>query len=163
MRRSIRALLMRRHLIPLASLVLTVITICSSVQCGSTAQSESRFQPVATIDQLMDGIVAPASEALFDAVVYSNGRVEHAPATEDDWLRLQTQALVVAEAGNLLVMPSRAKDEGNWLTLSRAMTDEAVNVARAAEAKDVERVLQTGSALYRTCVACHRQYLQADD
>jgi hypothetical protein len=32
----------------------------------------------------MDGIVIPSSQALFDAIVYSNGELIAAPKTDDD-------------------------------------------------------------------------------
>jgi hypothetical protein len=118
----------------------------------------SLFLPVATVDQIMDAIVVPGSQAIFDAVVYSNGTLVQAPANDDDWFRLRMQALSVAESGNLLVMPTRARDAA-WVSLARAMTERAAAVAAAAEAKDLERLLETGSQLYGTCTGCHLKYL----
>jgi hypothetical protein len=133
---------------------------CWATACGrSVAQSPGAFRPVASIDEVMDGIVIPSSQAVFDAVVYSNGELIQSPKTDDDWFALRIQALAVAEAGNLLLMPPRAKDTGDWSTFSRAMTDSAVEVARAAEARDIERVLQTGSTMYDTCTGCHAKYI----
>ena len=116
------------------------------------------FLPVATVDQIMDAIVVPGSQAIFDAVVYSNGTLVQAPANDDDWFKLRMQALAVAEAGNLLVMPTRARDAA-WVSLARAMTERAAAAAEAAEAKDLERLLETGSQLYGTCTGCHLKYL----
>ncbi len=121
--------------------------------------SSGLFKPVATIDQIMDGIVIPSSNALFDAVVYENGELVASPATDEDWFTLQMHALAIAEAGNLLVMPPRAKDDGDWVTFSHAMTDLAVLVAQAAGAKDSTRLLEWGSEMYRTCTDCHAKYL----
>lgn len=107
----------------------------------------------------MDGIIIPASQRVFDAVVYVNGVLEQSPKTDDDWFQIQMSALAVAEAGNLLMMPPRAKDAGEWLTFSRAMTDSAYRVAQAAEAKNLDLVLQTGGEMYNACTACHEKYL----
>ncbi|HEY6508125.1 MAG TPA: hypothetical protein VIY56_08920, partial [Vicinamibacterales bacterium] len=126
-------------------MVLTAAVLCGvSVACTSTtpatgnggSTSAPLLRPVASVDQVMDGIIIPASQRVFDAVVYVNGELEQAPKNDDDWFNVQMQALAIAEAGNLLMMPPRAKDAGEWMTLSRALTDSAYRVAQAAEAKN---------------------------
>ena len=86
----------------------------------------------------MDAIIIPSSQRVFDAVVYVNGQLEQSPKSDDDWFGVQMSALAVAEAGNLLMLPPRAKDNGEWLTFSRALTDSAYRVAQAAEAKNLD-------------------------
>ena len=143
-----------------AVLVLAALT---EMSCSpGAAQSAAPYRAVASVDEVMDGIVIPASQTIFDAVVYSNGELVQSPKTDDDWFRLRVSAMAVAESGNLLMMPPRAKDAGEWATFSRAMTDAAVKVAAAAEAKDVEAILATGSAVYNACTACHEKYVQDD-
>jgi hypothetical protein len=143
--------------------LLVVSLAIADLSCGrSASQSGEPFRVVASVDEVMDGIVIPSSQVIFDAVVYSNGELIQAPKNEDDWFSLRTHALAVAEAGNLLLMRGRAKDAGDWATFSRALTDAAVTVAEAAEAKDIERVLQTGSAMYTACTACHAKYIEPD-
>jgi cytochrome c556 len=139
-----------------AGLAIAAAVVLSS--CGGKA-GEAASQPVASIDELMDAIVIPSSQALFDAVVYDNGVLTQAPKTDDDWFRLRMHAIAVAEAGNLLQMPPRAKDAGDWQTMSRALTEAAVQVAKAADAKDVDRILAAGGEMYAACVGCHRTYL----
>jgi hypothetical protein len=114
---------------------------------------------VASVDQVMDGIVIPSSQRVFDAVVYVNGVLEQSPKNDDDWFNVQMNALAVAEAGNLLMLPPRAKDGGEWLTFSRALTDSAYRVAQAAEAKNLDLVLKTGGEMYSACTQCHEKYL----
>jgi hypothetical protein len=127
--------------------------------CGGPAQSLPPFTPVATVDQVMDSIVIPSSQAIFDAVVYENGELVTSPGTDDEWYALQMHAFAVAEAGNLLLIPPRAKEAEDWAVFSKRLTDAAVDVTKAAEAKDVERMLKTGGDLYRACVNCHAKYL----
>jgi cytochrome c556 len=140
--------------------VVTVLLL--SAACGGSppaaGDGSSAFKPVASVDQLMDAIVVPSSQALFDAVVYVNGELTQSPKTDDEWFRLRMQALAVAEAGNLLVIPPRARD-GEWVRFSHAMTDAAVRVEQAADAKNLDLMLQTGGELYAACTACHEQYL----
>src|SRR5215211_2620563 len=107
----------------------------------------------------MDAIVIPYSQAIFDAVAYENARLTRAPRNDDEWHRLKVQALGLAEAGNLLLMAPRARDSTGWPALVHDMTVKAADVAKAAEGKDVERVLETGGELYETCTACHMKYV----
>lgn len=130
--------------------------------CAGSAGSEPQFNAVASVDEVMDGIIIPSSQTIFDAVVYSNGELIQSPKTDDDWVGVRVSALAVAEGGNLLLMPPRARDTGDWLTFSRQLTDSAVKVAEAATAKDIERVLQTGSEMYNACTACHEKYLEQE-
>ena len=140
--------------------VAILVVAAALTACGRSQPSGPlAYTPVATVDQVMDAIVVPSSEAVFDAVVYENGALVHAPKGDDDWFRVQMHALAVAEAGNLLLMPPRAKDGGDWAAFSRGMTEAASAVAKAAESQDIEQLLQTGGELYRTCAGCHATYL----
>lgn len=110
----------------------------------------------------MDALVIPSSQALFDAVVYDNGVPTRTPSSEQDWHALQMHALAVAEAGNLLLMPPRAKDGADWANGANAMTRAGAAAAAAARAHDVEALLRAGADLYSSCTACHRTYLPAE-
>lgn len=116
------------------------------------------MHPYASVTEIVDAIVAPDSQAIFDAVAYENGRLTRAPRGDDQWNRLKLQALSIAEAGNLLMMKGRAKDAGDWMTFSHAMSARAAAVADAAAAKDPDRLLEAGGELYETCTACHMKY-----
>lgn len=152
----------RRSLAVASLLFLGALTL---QQCQSRAGDEPRagdrlpFKPVATVDQVMDGIVIPSSQALFDAIVYSNGELISAPKTDDDWFRLQMHGLAVAEAGNLLMMAPRARDNGEWMRLSAALVDQGVAAAKAAEAKDLDALFEAGGPLYEACLHCHERYI----
>ena len=138
-----------------AALLLLALGACR----GSEGADPANYTPIATVDQVMDAIVVPSSQAVFDAVVYENGALVQAPKTDEDWFRVQMHALAVAEAGNLLMMPPRAKDAGEWGTFAHQMVTSGAAVARAAESQDVEELLRTGGELYRSCAGCHEKYL----
>jgi hypothetical protein len=152
---------MRCHLRPtsLAAVLLASAGLLAAACASPADQAAPPFKPVATVDEVMDGIVIPGSNAIFDAVIFSNGELVQAPQDDQAWHELQMQALAVAEAGNLLMMAPRARDAGEWMTLSLAMTDRAEVVAQAAAARDGARLLATGGDLYTTCTECHDKYL----
>lgn len=117
--------------------------------------------PVASTKQIMAGIAAPASTAIFDAVqtnATEKGTQEIAPDTDEEWAALGAQAAVLAEAGNMLLADGRMVDKGDWVTMSRAMIDAARQTMKAVEAKSTDGVLDAGSAVNLTCDNCHARY-----
>ena len=135
---------------------LVAVSACSRAPQG--AGGAAAMKGYATTKDVIDAIVAPDSQAIFDAVAYENGQLTRAPHGDDQWNRLRLQALSIAEAGNLLMMPSRAKDAGDWVTDAHAMSEKAAAVADAASRQDVDRLLNAGGELYETCTACHAKY-----
>ncbi|HYL36473.1 MAG TPA: hypothetical protein VEV17_11215 [Bryobacteraceae bacterium] len=114
------------------------------------AQAPS-YQPVGTMRELMVHIIYPASDALF----YIE---REPPKTEVDWNKIRMQALMLAESGNLLMMPNRARDQGDWIKESRAMVDLAAGAYRAALAKNMDGILALNDKLADSCIICHQQY-----
>ena len=86
---------------------------------ASTNPPPSPIAPIGTVKQIMKGNVDPNSAALWDAVSTESGPkgdIEKAPTTDEEWARLEGQALTLAEVANLLKMPGRLvarPDEGN--------------------------------------------------
>jgi cytochrome c556 len=109
------------------------------------------FQPVATMSQLMVNIIYPSSDAIF--------YIERtAPKTDADWNAFKNQALTLAESGNLLMMPGRARDQADWVKFSKMMLDAGAAAFKAGQKKDVEAVLAVNDQLYQSCVLCHQKY-----
>jgi hypothetical protein len=130
------------------------------IACGRGAdEGRSAVTAFATTAEIMDGIVIPFSQAIFDAVAYENAQLTRAPRNDDEWHRLYVQALAVAEAGNLLMIDGRAKDQREWIALAHEMSLKAAAVAKGASLKNVDRVLEAGGELYETCTACHAKYV----
>ena len=114
------------------------------------AQAPS-FQSVGSMSQLMVRIIYPASDAIF--------YVERAaPKNEAEWNALQGQALMLAESGNLLMMPGRARDQGDWIKDSKLLVDVGAAAYKAALAKDLDGILALNEQLNTACVTCHQQY-----
>jgi hypothetical protein len=148
-------------------LVCSVAIAAAGIACGDVGGSGNRattpgtpaLKPVASVDQVMDSIIIPSSQAIFDAVVYDNGQLVQEPKSDDDWYRLRMHAVAVAEAGNLLLMPPRLKNEAEWVKWSHALTEAAVRVEQAADARSVDLLLKTGGEMYTACTQCHAKYL----
>ena len=103
----------------------------------------------------------PAAEVYWDAVgiiVDAEGEHHIEPKTAEEWDAVRNAAYVVAESGNLLMMPSRAKDGGEWMAASQSMIEAAQKAIRAAEARDTNAVFDVGAEMYDACTNCHAKY-----
>ena len=67
----------------------------------------SSYKPFAALADLMSGILFPNSNFIFDVTV-----PKKAPKSDADWIAVQTSAAVLAEAGNLLLLRGRRKENG---------------------------------------------------
>jgi hypothetical protein len=118
---------------------------------AATAQAPT-FQPVGTVRQLMLGIVAPASDAIFKVP-------NKAPKNDGEWTALQNSALILAETGNLLLLPGRSKDKGEWTKDAKALVDAGSAAFKAANARDASALTDIGDKIDETCETCHAKYL----
>ena len=117
--------------------------------------------PVASVKQIMKGIVAPAATTVFNSVsttVSVKGTEEKAPQTDEEWEQVGNSAAALIESGNLLLMGSRAVDKGEWVKMSQALIDAGKVALKATEAKSAEGVLAAGEAVNTSCDNCHRKY-----
>jgi hypothetical protein len=117
--------------------------------------------PVASVKQIMKGIVAPAATTVFNSVsttVTTKGTEEKAPETDAEWEEVGNAAAALSESGNLLLMPGRAIDKGEWVKMSQAMIEAGKGALRATQAKSPEQVLAAGEAVNTSCDNCHRRY-----
>jgi hypothetical protein len=159
------------HWLLVVSMLLFVGGIVLIVRAAQTARREPPPQaaaaalvPVASVRQIMDGIVSPAADAVFNAVsseVTAAGVTEKFPKTDAEWRTVGDSAAALVESGNLMLMGSRAIDTGDWTAITREMIKVSTEVLRATEAKDKDKVFDLGEGLYNTCDNCHRKYQRA--
>ena len=90
----------------LASVVATLLAQVALVR----QPDQPALQPAAPVTLLMSHLIEPRAGTLFAAVGVTSdhrGTVEHAPDTEEEWLALRRDAVMLAEAANLLLVPRR--------------------------------------------------------
>jgi hypothetical protein len=117
--------------------------------------------PVATVKQIMNAVTAPAATVVYDSVatiVDAKGIHEFEPRTDEEWAKLATSAAALAESGNLLILPGRSVDEGDWNRIARELTATATKAVKAADAKDKQAILAAGGEINETCDNCHAKY-----
>ncbi len=117
--------------------------------------------PVATVRQIMDGIVEPAASTVWNSVsttVTAAGVEEKMPRTDGEWGRVVTAAALLVESANLLVDGERAVDGGDWLMMARAMAAAGNEALSAAQARSTDGISAVGEAITISCDNCHERY-----
>lgn len=145
----------------LAALALALAVLAGRTFAAQKAPSARTPRPVATIKELMTGLIDPAADEVWGAVAViesASGVEEKAPKTDAEWSAVRAHALTLAESGNLLMLDGRAKDRRVWLAMSRALVDAGEIAARAAEKKDAAGLLDAGEQVFSACALCHQAY-----
>ena len=117
--------------------------------------------PVATVAEVMDGIVSPASSVVYQSVattVTREGVEETRPKNDREWQRVAGNAAAIIEASEMLKAPGRTRDTGDWVMIATAMGTAAAEARTAAQKKDPEGILAAGERLNNSCDNCHRKY-----
>jgi hypothetical protein len=157
------------------------------------AASEDALTPVLSVKELMEHIVDPIADWIFDAAVVDiseKGVVETKPLTDEDWLKVERGALILAESANLLKMPRamvpagdaslKAARGGPELTPAEiegkvrqdpAMWNRHADALRAAalesltiiRARDADGLFDVGDKIDKACESCHLEYWYPGD
>jgi len=148
-----RVISTRRWTMALGMLVSALAAGCSKPAPARPAEPASAtFEVVAPSRQIMLAVTIPASDAVFNAAA-------EPPTTDEEWVTVERAALALAESGNLLLIPGRAVDEGEWARFSHILIDTATRAYEAAQAKDIDGVSDAGNAIYEACEGCHKKYM----
>lgn len=119
-----------------------------ATQASST---QGPFRSSGTMSELMVNIIYPASEAIF----YISTRT---PTRPEEWVELQTKAMMLAESANLLMLPRRARDQDRWIKDANLLLDVGIAAFKAAKVKDVDALAALNDQLNAACVTCHVDY-----
>ena len=153
--------------------------------------SNSEFKPVATVQEVMNSIIDPNIDPIWNSVSSVStpkGTEERKPETDDDWRVLRQHALAVIEAGNLLLVKDRPISVANTTTSSGGaeLTSEAIKTLIAAnqaayierihelqgaaqgllvaiDAKNVQELEDAGGRVEQACEQCHSQFWYPGD
>ena len=145
----------------------------------------------ATIKDIMDSMVDPSAEFLFESVVTiadENGVTEKAPQTDEEWKEVRNRAITLLEAPNLLVMngrkvaqpgekPQRPEielapdeiqrlvdaDRGRFVNHARALQNAAMLLLKATDNRDKKALFDGLTEIDKACENCHLEYWYPSD
>ncbi len=133
---------------------------------GCSKPEESKllpFKPTGDVRHVMQFVLNPAAAKIWrsaGSIITEAGEQDLRPTTDEGWLAVQHSAVVVAESGNLLLLPGLARDGEDWQEISLALIDVGMRAKAAAEAHDADALFDVGGQIYRICQSCHQIYIQ---
>ena len=157
---------MRRAWAPTAAMLLVLVA------CEQETAITVATLPVGDMHETMTWVIDPAADVIWGSagfVLTEDGEQDLAPATEDAWAKVRHSAAVVAESGNLLLMPhllppgDESLPADAWIEFSHAMTRFGQEAMAAVDAKDADALFEVGGKLYNVCRACHQVYARPED
>ncbi|VTS01450.1 hypothetical protein [Tuwongella immobilis] len=111
-----------------------------------------RLEAVAETGLLMDGLLASNYRGL-------NQFLKVEPNDAETWTFARGQALLIAEAGNLLMIrPPRNTGYTLWMTRATELRETATRVARLIAARDYPRSRNGLVEIANACNRCHRDF-----
>ena len=146
--------------------ILLLVPLGAVIAFGCSPSPGPPFNPVVDVQQLMEMMVDPAADVVWDAVgtvITAEETNEWSPQTDEEWAAVRNSAVVLMESGNLLMMGSRARDQDAWMRMSQGLIDAGMLAMEAAESKDPDSVFAIGGDVYNACDSCHNLYWVGDE
>jgi len=166
--------------------------LCAVVSgCSGARPAEPELLKTATIKDIMDSMVDPSAEFLFDSVAQiadERGITEKAPHTDEEWKEVRRHAIQLVEAPNMLVMKGRQVarvdekaenpeielqpaqiqalidgDRALFLDRVHGLQEAALLALKAADARDKDALFAACERLDKSCESCHLKYWYPND
>jgi hypothetical protein len=145
----------RCALIAAAALLAACTPRASTPAATSSGQAEAPnpygVSAASTVADVHALLIRPGSDRLYAAE-------SDAPASDDGWKSVEAAAQKLADGADLLAVGPRARDQGDWVRLSKAVADNARKSLAAAQKKDVEALADADGTFTGYCEDCHKTY-----
>ena len=152
------------------------VVIALFLLAGVTTAQAPSSEPIATLAQLMRGIMFPNSNLIFDV----QSRDPAAPPDDQGrgtvsatfssiytgWPVVENASLALAEAANLLMLPGRMCENGrpaplamdDWAGLARGLEDAGRKAYEVAQTQDLDAMIEVTNDIAGACENCHMIY-----
>jgi hypothetical protein len=146
----------------LMSLLLSAVLMAGCGERSAEDRSAHPFEAVIDTADFMNWILDPAADVIWGSagtISTIEGDQDLTPVTDEAWDAVRNAGALIAESGNLLMLPGRAPDQQDWVEYSQAMIAMGRRAMAAADARDGVALFDIGGQLYNLCLACHQRYI----
>jgi len=177
----------------LTALVITILLfgVAACTKQAEATKSESLFKPTASIQEIMNSIIDPNADDVWNSVASVStaaGVEDKKPATDEEWAAVRHHAITLLEASNLLLIDGRrVAAEGastsstpaesgpkeiqkaidakrpDFIQHAHELHDAAQLAVVAIDAKNAEDLLKAGGVIDHVCEQCHKQFWYPQD
>ncbi len=155
------------------------------------AAPASDFRPRASIAEVMESVVVPSADVLWNATAYdisAEGVKDFSPKTDEDWEKVEWAGVNLAEGLNALLIPGRRvappgtvsespehelnpaqieeilkKEPQVWVGFVHALDDTVQEIQEAIRKHDLKALNEAGGALDEVCENCHLHFWYPND
>jgi hypothetical protein len=159
--------------------------------CTTSKPSSPPIEMAATIKDIMDSMIDPAGDFMFEAVAEiadENGVTQKAPRTEEEWKEVRNRAFILYEGMNLVMMEGRKVaqegdkskfpqvelepdeiqkliegDRPRFFKRAKRLQDAAKIALQATDSKDTRALFGAIEHIDRACENCHLHYWYPKD
>jgi cytochrome c556 len=131
--------------------ILLAVAVMQAQAPATAPAAAPKAKPVGTMKELMLDYIFPTSNEIF----YVSRNEEK---SIKDWNDLRSNALMMAEAANILMSPERAYDKEQWMEDAKLLWVVGDKAYKAAQKKDLPALEALNDELYEACQSCHVHY-----
>ncbi|HEV3299651.1 MAG TPA: cytochrome c [Planctomycetaceae bacterium] len=133
-------------------LISQVVRLSQRARADDAVQAETKLAPVdKSMHEFMEYFFQPTYLRLKPSVAAS-------AAANPSWGAIKSDALILAEGGNLLLLRTPLRDPAKWNEYSVAVRDSAGQLYKAARKKDFDACRKTYEQMLTNCNRCHKQF-----
>jgi hypothetical protein len=175
-----------RHVARILGITALTFTLIDLASGHSTRSSSAASElPRASLQEVMDAIVDPAADGLWDAVettVTADGEHTRTPESDADWADVRRKLILLRESASLLRAAGRPvsheafaaeadgalnssqiaarirRDRAVFDAFATALGVTAQRALQAVEARDTDAMVRIGGDLDGVCEACHLHF-----
>jgi cytochrome c556 len=173
------------HAIPM--FLLAWLSACGiSTEPSKTVDEKTAFQPSASIQEIMNSIIDPNADAVWNAVATVStieGTEERSPKNDEEWLKVRQHAITLLEASNLLIIEGRpvaapgsststvpaehSADQieadiqahrAEFIKHAHELHNATKEIITAIDAKNTDEVVRIGGKIEQACESCHARF-----
>ena len=145
-------------------LKVAVLLSCFALLLGCSPKTPALNNSL-SLHQLMEWIIDPNADVIWDSVKSIStvkGTTEIYPRTDEQWDAVRNSAAILLEAGNILMIEGRAKDNKQWLEYAKQLSSASEVTLKAAQDKNKDALFDAGGNIYNARKACHDKYADFD-
>jgi len=141
---------MNKRMLSAVCIAAIAVGILAGQQALEAQKLKGKSRPAPT-KQLMKGILQPNAGSLGAALK------DAGPADDKAWEAAQTTAVVLNEAGYMLMDDGRCPD-AVWAGAAKTLQEGSAAIMAAVEKKDLEGSRAAAKTLMGACMACHKAH-----
>jgi hypothetical protein len=134
------------------------LTLCRTPAIGRDSQlpNQTKPRPVEKdMHEFMEYVFEPTYQRLKQSMASE-------PADNPRWKRIKSDALILAEGGNLLLLRTPPEDSKTWDENSAAVRDLGGKLYASAKKKDYPSARRDYEAMLVNCNACHTKFAKGE-